>query len=148
MAIVSCLVDTNVMLRLARKPDPQFPVVDSAVGRLILQGTALFYTIQNIAELWNVMTRPINRNGFGLGIQEAETQVRAIESGMHLLPDSIAVYSEWRNLVVKYGVVGVHVHDARLAAAMIVHRIDHILTFNVADFARFSGIAAVHPASV
>jgi predicted nucleic acid-binding protein len=148
MAIVSCLVDTNVLLRLTRKPDPQYQMVNSAMARLLTQGTALFYTMQNIAELWNVMTRPAHRNGLGLSIQEAETQVRAIESGLNLLPDSSAVYSEWRNLIVQYGVVGVQVHDARLAAAMIVHRANHILTFNVADFARFDGITAVHPASV
>ncbi|SRR6266446_763676 len=148
MAIVSCLVDTNVLLRLARKPDPQYQIVNSAVARLLTQGAALFFTMQNIAELWNVMTRPVHRNGLGLSIQEAETQVRAIESGLHLLPDSSAVYSEWRNLIVQYGVVGVQVHDARLAAAMIVHKASHILTFNVADFTRFSGITAIHPASV
>ena len=148
MAIASCLVDTNVLLRLARKPDPQYQIVNSAVARLLTQGTALFYTMQNIAELWNVMTRPVHRNGLGLNIQEAESQVLAIESGLHLLPDSSAVYSEWRNLVVKYGIVGVQVHDARLAATMIVHRANHILTFNVADFSRFGEITAVHPASV
>jgi predicted nucleic acid-binding protein len=108
----------------------------------------LFYTLQNVAELWNVMTRPLNRNGIGLSIHEAEMQVRTIESEMQLLPDNSAVYKEWRNLVVKYGVVGVQVHDARLAAAMLVHRTQYILTFNVTDFARFGGIAPVHPASV
>jgi hypothetical protein len=68
MAIASCLVDTNVLLRLTRKSDPQYQIVNSAVGRLLAQGTDLFYTIQNIAELWNVLTRPITSNGFGLSI--------------------------------------------------------------------------------
>jgi predicted nucleic acid-binding protein len=148
MAIASCPVDTNVLLRLARKSAPQYQIVNLAVGGLLAQGSDLFYTIQNIAELWNVLTRPISSNGYGLSIQEAETQVHAIESGMYLLPDNSAVYSEWRNLVVKYGVIGVQVHDARLAAAMLVHRTQHILTFNVTDFARFGGITPVHPTSV
>ena len=68
MAIASCLVDTNVLLRLTRKSDPQYQIVNSAVGRLLAQGTDLFYRIQNIAELWNVLTRPITSNGFGLSI--------------------------------------------------------------------------------
>jgi|SRR5208337_1135841 len=148
MAIVSCLVDTNVLLRLARKSDPQHQLVDLAVARLFAHGTILFYTMQNIAELWNVMTRPVHRNGLGLNIQESETQVRAIEAGLSLLPDSAAVYLEWRNLIVQHGVIGVQVHDARLAAAMIVHHVNHILTFNVLDFNRFGGITAVHPAEV
>jgi hypothetical protein len=35
-----------------------------------------------------------------------------------------------------------------LAAVMYVHRVSHILTLNVTDFERFSGLTAVHPNSV
>lgn len=148
MAIASCLVDTNILLRMTRRSDPQHQIVDTALARLASQGIILHYTHQNIAELWNVMTRPPVRNGLGLTVAEAERQVRAIESGMSLLPDSEAVYREWRRIVVQYGVLGVQVHDARLAAAMRVHRVSHILTLNVADFSRFSVLTAVHPGSI
>jgi hypothetical protein len=73
-----------------------------------------------MAEFWNVMTRPKTRNGFEFSMFEAEREIRAIESGMTLLPDNATVYSEWRRIVVQYGVSGVQVHDARLAAAMYV----------------------------
>ena len=96
MAIVSCLVDTNILLRIARSSDPQHKLVDSALAKLALAGATLHFTHQNIAELWNAMTRPIARNGFGLTVIEAERQVRAIETGMILLPDNEAVYQEWR----------------------------------------------------
>jgi predicted nucleic acid-binding protein len=148
MAIASCLVDTNILLRLTRRSDSQHKTVATALARLLGQGTALFYTHQNIAELWNAMTRPVDRNGFGLTVLEAEREVRAIEDGMILLPDSVAVYREWRRIVVQYSVSGVQVHDARLAASMVVHGVGHILTLNVGDFSRFSGLTAVHPGSV
>lgn len=148
MALASCLVDTNILLRITRRSDPHHKVVDTALARLAGQGTGLCYTHQNIAELWNAMTRPIARNGLGLAIAEAEREVRAIEEGMSLLPDSEAVYREWRKVVVRYSVSGVQVHDARLAAAMYVHGVGHILTMNVADFSRFDGLTAVHPASL
>jgi predicted nucleic acid-binding protein len=148
MAIGSCLLDTNILLRMTRRSDPQHQVVDAALGQLAGQGTILHYTHQNIAELWNAMTRPLARNGFGLTVSEAERQVEAIESGMSFLPDSGAVYREWRRLVVQHGVLGVQVHDARLAAAMYVHRVNHILTLNVSDFSRFTGLIAVHPNSI
>lgn len=148
MAIASCLVDTNILLRITRRSDPQHKVVDTALARLAGQGTALHSTHQNIAELWNAMTRPVTRNGLGLTAAEAEREVRAIENGMSLLPDSEAVYREWRRIVREYGVSGVQVHDTRLAAAMYVHAVDHILTMNVTDFSRFKGIAAVHPESI
>lgn len=148
MAIASCLVDTNILLRMTRRNDPQHKVVDTALARLAGQGSTLHFTHQNVAELWNAMTRPIARNGLGLTAAEAEREVQAIESGMSLLPDSEAVYREWRRIVAQYGVSGVQVHDARLAAAMYVHGVEHILTMNVIDFGRFQGLTAVHPDSV
>src|SRR6266481_2724097 len=148
MAIVSCLVDTNILLRISRRSDPQHMLVDTALARLAGQGTTLFYAHQNIAELLNAMTRPIARNGLGLTVADADLVVQAIESGMSLLPDSEAVYREWRRIVVQYDVSGVQVHDARLAAAMYVHAVNHILTLNVTDFSRFKGLTAVHPDSI
>jgi len=148
MATGSCLVDTNILLRMTRRSDPQHQIVDGALARIASQGTTLHYTHQNIAELWNAMTRPSVRNGFGLTVAEAERQVRAIEAGMSLLPDSEAVYREWRRIVVQYNVSGVQVHDARLAAAMYVHSVSHVLTLNVTDFERFNGLTALHPKSI
>jgi len=94
------------------------------------------------------MTRPLDRNGFGLTVADAEREVHAIEAGMIFLPDNEATYREWRRIVVQYSVFGVQVHDARLAAIMYVHRVNHILTVNVSDFSRFNGLTAVHPNSV
>ncbi len=42
---------------------------------------------------------------------------------------------------------GVKVHDAKLVAAMSVHRVPKILPFNTDDFARYA-IEAVHPSSL
>jgi predicted nucleic acid-binding protein len=148
MEIASCLVDTNILLRMTRRSDPQHQLVDTALAQLAGQGTILHYTHQNIAELWNAMTRPLARNGFGLTVVEADREVRVIEAGMSFLPDNASVYREWRRIVLELGVLGVQVHDARLAAAMYVHRVSHILTLNVTDFSRFSGITAVHPGSI
>jgi predicted nucleic acid-binding protein len=104
MAFRSCLVDTNVLLRIARRSDPQHRLIDDALAKLALEGASLHYTHQNIAELWNVMTRPVTRNGFGLTAAEAEHEVRAIEAGMSLLPENEAIYREWRRIVFQYTV--------------------------------------------
>ena len=42
---------------------------------------------------------------------------------MTLLPDDARVYATWRDLVAARDVRGVQVHDAKLAAAMLVHQI-------------------------
>lgn len=148
MAIDSCLVDTNILLRIAKYPVPQNELIRNAVAKLKTDGATLHYTQQNIAELWNVMTRPILRNGFGLTAAEAEIEVRAIEAIMTRLLNSEAAYREWRRMVVAYGVSGSQVHDARLVAAMRVHGVRHILTLNVQDFRRYADIEVVHPSEV
>jgi hypothetical protein len=35
-------------------------------------------------------------NGFGLAIEKAEREVRVVEAGMTLLPDSETTYREWQ----------------------------------------------------
>lgn len=148
MPIPSCLVDTNILLRAERRSDPQYEVVSASLRKLAMDATVLHYTAQNIAELWNVMTRPADKNGYGLTGEEAERQVRVIEDEMKLLSDGEAVYKEWRRIVVQYAVAGVRVHDARLVAAMHVHGVKHILTLNVTDFERYKDITATHPKDV
>jgi hypothetical protein len=43
MAIVSCLVHTNILLRMTRRSDPEHLIVDAALARLAGQGTTLHY---------------------------------------------------------------------------------------------------------
>ncbi len=142
------LADSNILIRLVKLDHPEYPLVRSAVDALRGNGVRLGYTLQNMTEFWNVSTRPKERNGFGLTVEETETNAQQIERSFTFLADKEAVYREWRRLVVQYRVSGVQVHDARLAAAMYAHGLTHILTFNTSDFSRFGGITAIHPNSV
>jgi len=144
------LVDTNILLRVLHRTDPRHAAVRSAARTLRTHSHELHATSQNFAEFWNASTRPITRNGFGLTPTETDRLLRIAERIFPLLPDSPAIYPEWRRLVVDYSVSGVQVYDARLAAAMIVHNVTHILTFNTSDFARYApeGIVAVDPTTV
>jgi hypothetical protein len=45
-------------------------------------------------------------------------------------------------------VLGKPAHDARIAAAMAVHGITHILAFNTVDFSRYHAVAAINPSAV
>jgi predicted nucleic acid-binding protein len=47
--------------------------------------------------------------------------------------------------VLQRRVAGIHVHDARIAAAMIVHRVPSILTFDVDDFKRYAQFTVIDP---
>ncbi len=143
MNIERCLVDTNILLRAARRSDSQYASIKAALRRLAANGAATYFTHQNIAEFWNVMTRPADRNGFGFTAEETEAELSVVEHGMSLLAESEATYREWRRLVVRYRVSGVHVHDARLVATMHVHGVEHLLTLDTADFTRFKDLITV-----
>jgi predicted nucleic acid-binding protein len=113
------------------------------------RGDRFCYTSQILGEFWNVSTRPgAARGGFGLSVVETDRRLRLIERRYLLLEDTPGVHVEWRRLLVAYAVMGVQVHDARIVAAMNVHGVSHLLTFNVADFGRFSGITALRPQDV
>jgi predicted nucleic acid-binding protein len=142
------LIDTNVLLRLTRLRDPEYGAIQTVLERLSDSGATFYYTLQNIAEFWNVCTRPVDRNGFGLSIEETDRLVQAIERSMMLAPETGTVYAVWRRFVRDLKISGVRVHDARLAALMEVHGLHEILTLNVADFARFPGVSAIHPKDV
>ena len=101
-----------------------------------------------MAEFWNACTRPAERNGYGLSPQEADRRARLFEARLRLLPESLSVHDEWRRLLVAHGVSGIQVYDARLVAAMHVHGIRQVLTFNAKDFARFTGVEARLPKDV
>ena len=142
------MLDSNILIRWLESIDPLQPLVDRAVDYLLRSGALPCYTSQNLGEFWNVLTRPLDLNGFGLTPQEADRRARMIEDQIPLLPGIPAVHTEWRRLLVAHNISGVQVHDARIAAAMRVHGIPRILTLNPRDFVRFPFVEAIHPAQL
>ena len=142
------LADTNILLRLMHRGDPEHRLVRAALRLLRHRGERIFYAPQNLVEFWRACTRPVSANGFGLSIAETNRRARMIERLYILAPELPELHVQWRQLVVTHAVSGVQVHDARLAAMMYVHGIVDLLTFNVADFRRYPGISATHPKDV
>jgi predicted nucleic acid-binding protein len=143
-------VDTNILLRFTDRSHPLYHSLRAIIQQLRQNNHRLETAPQNCIEFWNVVTRPIEKNGFGLPPARAAQLLQLVEQLFPVLPDSTRVYPEWRRIVVTFNVSGVQVHDARLVALMNVNAISHILTFNVGDFARYSpeGIVAVAPATI
>jgi len=140
------LLDSGILLRLVDRADPLHSSVRASVRALKVRGNRLVMAPQNVAEFWNVCTRPATaRGGLGLSIGETETRLRLLERIIRLLPDTPVAYSIWRSLVVSLGISGVQVHDARLAALMYSHGVTHLLTLNTPDFQRYAGITAMDP---
>lgn len=142
------LLDTNILLRAFKTDKPEFHMIRIALESLHRGKNDLYYTSQNLIEFWNVVTRPVDRNGFGLSTEQADNEARVIENAFLLLPNNDAIHHEWRRLVVAHSVSGVQVHDARLVAAMHVHGITNLLTTDIQDFNRYSDITVVHPREI
>lgn len=138
-------LDTNVLLRLSHSSHPLHGLLSDCMVHLAANDAELCFTTQNLGEFWNVSTRSIDRNGFGLSIQEAARRFNAVVRKMTLLPETEGIYLVWLRLLQAHEVRGVQVHDAHLAAVLEVHQVTHLLTFNGADFKRFPHIVAVHP---
>ncbi len=96
------------------------------------------------------MTRPVDRNGFGKTPSEAKPLLELTEQLFPRLADPADTYERWRELVIRFEVSGVQVHDARLVAVMLGHEISDILTFNGRDFDRYAeiGVKAIDPESI
>jgi predicted nucleic acid-binding protein len=125
---VSILADTNILLRRTQPNHPHHAAAVESVAKLLDRDETVYFTMQNISEFWNC-------------------EVEKIERFLTFLPDAPLAYSEWKRLLVTHGVLGVKVHDAKLVAAMNVHGIRWILTFNTQDFARYA-IETIHPDSL
>lgn len=113
--------------------------------RIVARGDVLCVTSQNLIECWAVCTRPVENNGLGLPPALAFRVLSRIETAAVRLAEDDSAYTEWRNLVTTHAVSGKKSHDARLVAAMKVHGVTHVLTFNGDDFRRFDGIQVIHP---
>jgi predicted nucleic acid-binding protein len=144
------LADTNILLRFVNRQNALHPEIRHAVKALKKARHEILILPQNCTEFWNVATRPVKNNGFGLSTNDADFLLRLIERIFPLLPDTPRIYPKWRELVMNFHISGVSVHDAKIAAAMIVHNTTHILTYNTSDFARYSseGIVAVAPSEI
>lgn len=145
---MSYLADTNTLLRLTDQNSSLQTVVQNALIVLRKQGEELVIVPQNLIEFWAVATRPVADNGLGLSVVETAQELNRLKVVFRLLPDTPGIFTEWEQLVIRYQVMGKQAHDARLVAAMKAHGLTHLLTFNTADFKRFTEITAVNPRNV
>jgi predicted nucleic acid-binding protein len=76
---MSVLVDTNVLLRRTQPNHEHHPAAMDSVARLLAAGETVCITSQNVAEFWNVITRPVANNGLGFSVSMALSEVEKIE---------------------------------------------------------------------
>ncbi|HEX5244956.1 MAG TPA: type II toxin-antitoxin system VapC family toxin [Tepidisphaeraceae bacterium] len=143
------LVDTNIPLRIAQVGHPHRQIAMDALQLLTLRDEEHFAIApQSLYEMYVVLTRPANVNGFGMTASGAAAEIAATRALFELLPETAQVYPTWEGLIATHGTMGKRAHDVRLVALMIQHRVARILTFNDAEFRSFTEIEPLNPFDV
>ena len=142
------LIDTNLLTRSLQPTHPHYPAATAAIRELNRRGEQLCIVPQVLYEFWTVSTRPPGENGLGLSVADAQIEQAKVLSLFLFLQDTPAIFPEWQRLIVVHEVKGKNAHDARLVAAMSVHGVGGILTFNTADFTRYPDIVLLSPDSL
>ncbi len=145
---MTVLLDTNILLRLAQPKDPAHVTAAAAVMALRRGGDMLCTVPQNLFEFWAAATRPVANNGPGLSTAECVGELARLKASFPVLPDLPALLAEWETLVAAHESKGKQAHDTRLVAAMRIHGLTRLLTFNTSDFARYPGLIILDPAAV
>lgn len=142
---MAILVDTGVLLRAFDASCAQYRPIRRSIRTLWNRQELLVVALQNPAEFWNVSTRPVDKNGYGLSIERVRKHVAEIELFCLAITEDDRSFAIWKDLVSTYSVTGVAAHDARLVSIMLVHGISTVITLNERDFRRDAGITAVTP---
>lgn len=142
------LLDTNVLLRFGNRGQPQHQLARDAITGVHEGGHECVLVPQVLYEYWVVATRPPEANGLDMTTSATATAVNEFVSTFGVLRDERGVFHRWQDLVTTHDVKGKLAHDARLVAAMLRHGVTKLLTFNVADFARFTGIEVFTPGEI
>lgn len=142
------LLDTNILLRYSESGHAQHNVAAQATRILRKNLRKMVIVPQNAYEFWVVATRPVDVNGLGFTVAEAELHLDHLMQLFPLLRDERTILRYWRELVVQYEVKGLKAHDARLVAAMRRHGVSELLTFNESDFRRYGSITVRTPHDV
>ena len=145
---MSYVLDSNILLRSLEEDHPQQDDALAAINKLVSRREEVFLIPQVLYEFWVVATRPKAENGLELGVAETAAALAKFESVFPLKSDDQDVYKQWRQLVTLHAVLGKPSHDARIAAALTVHGITHLVTFNKRHFKRFPSFTALLPSEV
>ncbi len=110
---------------------------DKAVQQLFLEDAELWISWQVLREFIVQATHPRTFDA-PLAIEEVVEAINAVSDLFHIADETFAVHQQLQELLINYPTRGKQVHDANIAATMLVYGIDTLLTLNIADFQRFS----------
>lgn len=140
-------LDTNVLVYASRPTAPEHAVARAALASLEASEAAVWISPQVLREYLAVVTRP-QATAPALPMATAIQDVRRFQASFETAQEGPAVLERLLDLLAATPGAGRQVHDANLVAAMLVHGIKRLLTFNAADFHRFKDHVQVQAVTV
>lgn len=143
----SVFLDTNVLIHATIAQSQLYRIAQDKIAQLKRDGNELWISRQVLREYLAALTRPqaflsLTRP---LPISTLSQEVRHLKTQYRVAEDVLQVTEELLNLTARYPVGGKQVHDANIAATMLVYGIRQILTENTSDFNRFAGLINIVP---
>jgi toxin-antitoxin system PIN domain toxin len=139
MGVEPVMVDTNVWVYLSMSGMAEHAKAKVWVSKLMADGIPLHVSPQILREYMSVTTR-ITLFQHPLTPARAAQLAQDILMNASLLDETSAVAAQLREPVRRHKVQGKQIHDANIVATMLVHDIKRLVTFNPADFRRYTEI--------
>lgn len=143
-AVSPIFVDTNILVYAGLAQSPLNLLAVRRLNELEESGAELWMSRQILREYLASMTRP-GAMTITLPINSLIADVRRFSEDFHVAEDSAIVTAHLLTLLATIPCGGKQIHDANIVATMQAHGIRHLLTHNVADFARFGAHITVLP---
>jgi len=138
-------VDTNILVFATDAASPFQSAAETELEQWRKQGINLYISVQVLREYLAVTTRPALGQVAPPDYPAILGNMASFRSEFHVLEDTTLVSAKLGELVQRFAVKGRQVHDANIAATMIIHGFQDLLTHNGGDFTRFSPLIIVHP---
>ncbi len=133
-------LDTNILLAATDTGRRAYVAAVSVFTKLTGDGIHLAISGQVIREYLVVATRPIEQNGLGLKLHDALDNIAEFRSRTIFLEETLEVTDQLVELIKSTGIHGKRIHDINIAATMLSHGVENLVTFNPGDF---SGIGDI-----
>lgn len=137
------LIDTNILIYATLENDPRFE--RSRELLLSPDKNERHTSVQNLAEMYPNLTGPRMERPDEPAVARAKIQSISSLPSLQVLPLTGDVQTIALELCEKYGITRQRYYDAQLAATMVVHGIQTLLTENDRDFKDMTEIRAVNP---
>jgi predicted nucleic acid-binding protein len=137
-------VDTNILVFATDADSPFQSAAETELEQWRKQGTHLYIGVQVLREYLAVTTRPASGQVAPPDYPAILGNMASFRSEFHVLEDTRLASEKLGEMVQRFAVKGRQVHDANIAASMLIHGLQHLLTHNASDFTRFSPLITVH----